>query len=89
MSDEQTIQIQKLSAALDVSANTIKALEKKVADAQQLFAIHEAEKEQWTQQKVMRDRIIQQQLQAADNEKRRLEDEIIQLREQVKALKAA
>jgi len=89
MSDEQTIQIQKLSAALDVSNRTIKALEKKIADAAQLFAIHEQEKKAWAEQKILQEKIIQQQLQIADQEMKKLEAEIIDLRERIKVLKAA
>lgn len=85
MSDEQKIQIDRLSRALEVSGNTIKSLEKKVANAQQIIALFEQEKKQWTQQKVLQDQIIQQQLAASDGNVRKLESEILDLRAKIKA----
>lgn len=55
------------------------ALAKKDADlehAKQLNNVLNAEKKQWEQQKVMQDMIIKQQLEAADNTARGLQEEL-------------
>jgi hypothetical protein len=89
MSDEQTMQIQKLSAALEVSGNTIRSLEKRVKDAQQIISILESEKKAWSEQKVLQEKIIQQQLQSGDSKTRELEKEIIELKRRLKISKVA
>jgi hypothetical protein len=84
MSDNKEFQIQQLSSALSVSGQTIQTLEKRISDAQQIIFIMEQEKKQWQQQKVLQDRIIKQQLVAADADKSRLQDEILELRAKLK-----
>jgi hypothetical protein len=84
MSDNKEFQIQQLSSALSVSGQTIQTLEKRISDAQQIIFIMEQEKKQWQQQKVLQDQIIKQQLVAADADKSRLQDEILELRAKLK-----
>ena len=84
MSDEQTYQIQKLSKALEVSGNTIRSLEAKIARLQQLVTLMEHDKNNLEQQKTAQDYIIKQQLQNSDAEKRILQDEIMSLRARLK-----
>lgn len=85
MSDDLKYQVEKLGRALEVSNNTIKSLEKRLFDAQQIISIFEQEKKAWDQQKVLQEQIIKQQLEASDSEKRRLEQEVIDLRNRLKA----
>lgn len=85
MSDDKDYQIQRLSQALETSGRTIKELEKQVANARQMLAISEAEKKQWQQEKLLQERIIKQQMVAADAEKNRLQNEIMELRGKLKA----
>lgn len=85
MSDDKEYQIQRLSSALEVSNNTIKNLEKRLKDALQVIAIFEQEKRMWGEQKKLQERIIRQQLESSDVEKRMLEKEVIDLREKLKA----
>lgn len=89
MTDEQTYQIQRLSAALEVSGNTIKSMEKKIATLQDLVVRMEQDKKNWEKQKPMQEKIIKQQLQFADREKEQLQNEIMELRQKIKDLKAA
>jgi len=85
MSDDKEFQIQRLSQALEVSNRTIKSLEERISNAAQLLKIAEQEKKNWEQQKILQDRIMKQQLEAADAEKRKLEQEIMELRVKLKA----
>lgn len=85
MSDEQKTQIDKLSRALAVSNSTIQMLEKKLNTCQMVISGMERDKRSWEEMKVMQERIISQQLAAADEEKRKLQDEIIELRAKLKA----
>lgn len=85
MSDEQVYQIQKLSKALEVSGNTIKSLEARLARLQQLVTLMEHDKNNLEQQKVSQEYIIKQQLQNSDAARRILEEEIISLRARLKA----
>lgn len=89
MSDEQTYQIQRLNAALEVSGRTIKSMEQRLAAMQDLVTRMEHDKKNWLQVKAAQEEIIKRQLQFADEEKAKLQNEIIELRQEIKALKAA
>ena len=89
MSDEQTIQIQRLSAALEVSGNTIKHLEKKLATMQDLIVRMEHDKKNWQQQKIAQEEIIRRQLALADQEKQSLQERIVELKTEIRELKSA
>lgn len=85
MSDDKEYQIQKLSKALELQGQTIMRLEQKVETAKAYVSVMEREKKQWMEQKALQEKIIQQQLALADQEKRKLQDEILELRAKLKA----
>lgn len=89
MSDEQTYQIQRLNAALEVSGRTIKSMESKLAVMQDLVARMEHDKKNMQQARIGSEEIIRKQLEFADQEKAKLQDEIMELRRQIKELKSA
>lgn len=89
MSDEQTYQIQRLNAALETSGRTIKNMEQKLARMQDLVQRMEHDKKNWEQVKVAQEEIIKKQLGFADQEKVILQNEIMELRQKIKDLKAA
>lgn len=82
---EKEIQIQQLSAALETSSRTIKALEERLLNARGIIKILEQEKKQWEQQKELQEKIIKQQIETMEVEKRTLQSEVIDLREKLKA----
>lgn len=84
MSDEQIHQIATLSKAMEVQGNTIKSLEKKLRDAQSIISILEQEKKNWAEQKVIQNRVMQQQLAINDGTVRVLQDQIIELKDRLK-----
>jgi hypothetical protein len=88
MDDNKDYQIQRLNSALEVSGRTIKSMEKKLARMQDLVTRMEHDKNNWQQIKVASEEIIRKQLEFADQEKAKLQDEIIELRRQIKELKA-
>ena len=59
-------------------------LTKKLADAQKIISILEAEKNQWTMQKDLQSQIIAQQLGNSDNTATQLQNEIISLKRRLK-----
>lgn len=87
--DNKEYQIQRLSAALEVSGNTIKSMEKKLAQMQDLIQRMEHDKNNWQQIKVAQEEIIKKQLEFADRDKEKLQNEIMELRQVIKDLKAA
>ena len=89
MSDEQTYQIQRLNAALEVSGRTIKSMEEKLARMQDLVTRMEHGKKNMQQARIGSEEIIRKQLEFADQEKAKLQDEIMELRRQIKELKSA
>jgi hypothetical protein len=89
MSDEQTYQIQRLNAALEVSGRTIKSMESKLAVMQDLVVRMEHDKKNMQQARIGSEEIIRKQLEFADQEKAKLQDEIMELRRQIKELKSA
>lgn len=89
MSDEQTYQIQRLNAALEVSGRTIKSMEQRLAAMQDLVTRMEHDKKNWQQIRAAQEEIIKRQLAFADEEKAKLQNEIIALRQEIKELKAA
>jgi CO/xanthine dehydrogenase FAD-binding subunit len=89
MNDDKEYQIQRLSAALDVSGKTIKSMEVKLKTMQDLVVRMEHEKRNWEQQKISQEMIIKNQLQFSDQEKEKLQGEIIELRREIKELKSA
>jgi len=89
MSDEQTYQIGRLNAALETSGNTIVTLEKKLAVLQDLIGRMEHDKKNMEQIKLATEEIIKKQLEFADKEKEKLQNEIMELRQTIKDLRAA
>lgn len=85
MSDDKDYQIRKLSGALEVSNRTIQALETRVKDARALIELYEKEKKQAVQQQKMQQDVIKQQLAASDAKVQELQNEILQLRAELKA----
>lgn len=82
--DNKEYMIQRLNSALETSQRTIQMLEKKLDSAKALISIFEREKKQWKEQQVIQDRIIKQQLEFADTEKEKLQEEIMELRAKLK-----
>lgn len=89
MTDDKEYQIQRLSAALEVSGRTIKSMEEKLRRMQDLVTRSEHEKRNWERAKIGQEQIIKQQLQFSDTEKEKLQNEIMELRQVIKDLKSA
>lgn len=69
------------------SIATVASLEGRLAAAIQNITILEAEKRQWTEQKVLQDKIIQQRLNEVNNTTNQYLEEINRLKEELRALK--
>lgn len=89
MSDNYEYEISTLNAALKVSNRTIKSLEEKLGSLQKLIERMEHDKKNMVQIKIASEEIIKRQLAFSDGEKAKLQNEIMELKSQIKELKAA